>query len=94
MTEKITRARAAAAVTHLADVARDGTGWYECCEKYAVALRSYLAQQPSEDVVRKAHEALIELRDVAELESTEQIEWIDEQVESILAALPPLPEEK
>ena len=65
-----------------------------CGECSGSTLRAYLAQQPSDDVVRKAHGAL----------DTMHEKWCNccsecqteggPLAEAILAALPPMPEEK
>ena len=68
-----------------------------CGECSGSTLRAYLAQQPSDDVVRKAHEAWRNIdrrfheRDAECMEEPCVLHgWLDE----LLAALPPMPEEK
>lgn len=91
MTEKITRAQAEAALDALEWVAAGS----ERSESWT--LRAYLAQQPSDDVVRKAHEAWRNIdrrfheRDAECMEEPCVLHgWLDE----LLAALPTMPEEK
>ena len=98
MTEKITRAQADAAVDRMSywlprQMTSDGDWESATLEGLDSlnTLRSYLAQQPTEDVVRKAHEALdyIEQADFV----PDNGSW-EENVAEVRAALPPLPEEK
>lgn len=98
MTEKITRAQAEAALDALEWVAAGS----ERSESWT--LRAYLAQQPSDDVVRKAHEALW-LADELLTEivaayrregrlGDQHAKLVVGYVAAIRAALPTMPEEK
>ena len=92
MTEKITRAQAAAALAALEEL-----------EELAVfgdnarIVRSYLAQQPTEDEVRKAHEIIATLRRTLcdENAGDPGCPCLDcQDFDVVASALPPLPEEK
>lgn len=63
----------------------------ECSES---TLRAYLAQQPSDDVVRKAYEALEALAYAANLIEGRIPAAAEELRDALLAALPTMPEEK
>jgi len=98
MSEKITRAQAEAALEELEDLAVCGHN-EEAASRHTIRniasmVRAYLAQQPSDDVVRKAHGALDTMHETwCNCCSECQTEG-GPLAEAILAALPPMPEEK
>lgn len=108
MSEKITRAQADAALEELEDLAVCGHN-EEAASRHTIRniasmVRAYLAQQPSDDVVRKAHEALW-LADELLTEivaayrregrlGDQHAKLVVGYVAAIRAALPTMPEEK